>query len=336
MQPITRGLLSVILIFFISLGIEAQVNQKKMNTEVNNPLLCDTVDGICSIPGAAEGDSVITKVPKRKPIRIEYFTDPICSSCWAIEPQLKKLKLEYGDYFEINYRMGGLLKDWTYNSGGISKPSDVAHHWDELSKYYMMPMDGNVWLTDPLDSSYPPSIAFKAAQLQDKELALVFLRRLREMVFIENKNITKWEFISAAAAYAGLDSVSLKKDFHNSAIIEFESDLKESKNGSLRGFPTLFFFGLDGVRVTVHGFKPYNQFERAILNTYPGAVKKVISLTDVELFKKFRTLTTQEFAVLTNDTFENANNKLEALYQAGKLTKIHIKNGDLWSWKATK
>ena len=96
-----------------------------------------------------------------KPIKIIYYTDPICSSCWGIEPQLRKLKLEYGNFIEIEYRMGGLLPDWSYNSGGISKPSDVAHHWDEVSAYYDMPIDGNVWLTDPLSSSYPASIAFK-------------------------------------------------------------------------------------------------------------------------------------------------------------------------------
>ena len=31
-----------------------------------------------------------------------------------------------------------------------------------------MPIDGDVWLEDPLNSSYPPSIAFKAAEMQDK------------------------------------------------------------------------------------------------------------------------------------------------------------------------
>jgi hypothetical protein len=54
---------------------------------------------------------------------------------------------------EVKYRMGGLLTDWSYNNGGISKPSDVAHHWDEVSVYYDMPIDGNVWLEDPLPSS---------------------------------------------------------------------------------------------------------------------------------------------------------------------------------------
>ena len=69
------------------------------------------------------------------------------------------MKLEYGDYINIEYHMGGLVPSWEgFNSGGITKPSDVAHHWDEVSKYYEMPIDGDIWLEDPLHSSYPPSI----------------------------------------------------------------------------------------------------------------------------------------------------------------------------------
>ena len=134
----------------------------------------------------------------QKSVKVIYYTDPICSSCWGIEPQLRKLKLEYGNNIEIEYRMGGLLPDWSYNSGGISKPSDVAHHWDEVSSYYDMPIDGDVWLEDPLNSSYPPSIAFKAAQLQSEEKAILFLREIREMVFLQKKNIAKWEHLEAA------------------------------------------------------------------------------------------------------------------------------------------
>ena len=105
------------------------------------------------------------------------------------------------------YRMGGLLPSWeVYNSGSISKPSDVAHHWDEVSVYYEMPIDGDVWLEDPLPSSYPPSIAFKAAQIQDEKKAIEFLRKIREMVFLEKKNITKWQYLELAAKQVGLDA----------------------------------------------------------------------------------------------------------------------------------
>src|SRR5690554_7289686 len=78
--------------------------------------------------------------------------------------------------------MGGLLPDWNYNSGGISSPKDVAGHWDEVSVHYDMPIDGDLWLEDPLDSSYPPSIAFKAAEMQSEEKAHLFMREMRELV----------------------------------------------------------------------------------------------------------------------------------------------------------
>ena len=168
--------------------------------ENNNPLLCNPETGICEIPSKTDQTTKDKNIkPAKKAIQIIYYTDPICSSCWAIEPQLRKLKLEYGDQLEVIYKMGGLLPDWSYNSGGISKPSDVAHHWDEVSIYYDMPIDGDVWLEDPLPSSYPPSIAFKAAQMQNEDKAILFLREIREMVFLEKKNITKWEHIALAA-----------------------------------------------------------------------------------------------------------------------------------------
>ena len=149
---------------FILLGtIACQAQTNKNMEDNNNPLMCDPAEGICGITAPTQDKKIDSKSTK-KPIKLIYFTDPICSSCWGIEPQLRKLKLEYGDSIEIEYRMGGLLADWSYSSGGISKPSDVATHWDEVSHYYDMPIDGDIWLEDPLASSYPPSIAFKKSE----------------------------------------------------------------------------------------------------------------------------------------------------------------------------
>ncbi len=91
-----------------------------------NPMLCDTASGACEIPAAGTSENPGSIKPSTKPIQVIYFTDPICSSCWGIEPQLRRMKLEYGSSIQIEYCMGGLLPDWSYNSGGISKPSDVA------------------------------------------------------------------------------------------------------------------------------------------------------------------------------------------------------------------
>src|SRR5574343_1716731 len=160
--------------------------------------------------------------------------------------------------------MGGLLPDWNYNNGGISKPSDVAHHWDEMSVYYDMPIDGDVWLEDPLQSSFPPSIAFKAAQLQDQEKASIFLRLIREMVFIQKKNICRWEHIESAATQSNLDIKQLKVDIEKKAQDLFNEDLELSRDLDVRGFPTMFFVDTTGKREIVYGSKPYTSYVNAI------------------------------------------------------------------------
>lgn len=302
--------------------------------EVTNPLMCDPETGICEIPGAQSSAAEINISAKRKPVRLLYFTDPICSSCWGIEPQLRKLKLEYGAYHDIEYRMGGLLKGWdSYGGRDVSNPTDVAHHWDEVSAYYDMPIDGDLWLEDPLSSSYPPSIAFKAAQLQGEEKALVFLRRIKEMVFLEKKNITKWEHLQQAALETGLDAEKLKADFDGKAKELFEEDVKLARSLGVRGFPTIFFTDEEDNRLKVYGVKPYDQFEQTLLKLYPQAVKEPVNTSHEHVFAHYPTLTSKEFSILTDKTKEAAESILSDLFEKGTIEKYSSKNGVLWRKK---
>ncbi len=311
-----------------------------MKGKATNPLLCNTEKGICETPN--NKSTVISPAENlflavEKPIKVVYFTDPICSSCWGIEPQLRKLKLEYGDLLDIEYRMGGLLPSWDiYNSGDISKPSDVAHHWDEVSVHYDMPIDGDIWLSDPLSSSYPPSIAFKAAELQNHHKALIFLRKIREMVFLERKNICKWEHLAAAANAVGLDTLQLKKDIEGKAKTDFEADLTLGKQLGVRGFPTLFFSDNNGNRLTVYGFRPYEAFEKTIHSLVENAPKKSYNSDLYSLFSYYPTLTKKEFSILTNTTTVEAETTLHQAVKEDKLEKLDTKNGAIWSLKIKK
>ncbi|WP_110056744.1 DsbA family protein [Chitinophaga sp. S165] len=296
-----------------------------------NPLLCDPESGVCEMPTSGNGGKTQNIVSKNKPVKVIYFTDPICSSCWGIEPQLRRLKLEYGGDVEISYHMGGLLPDWSYNSGGISKPSDVAHHWDEVSKYYKMPIDGDVWLTDPLDSSYPPSIAFKAAQLQDKSKALIFLRLMREMVFLRKKNIAKWERIEQAATQAGLDVEQLKADFEGKGKELFNDDLALGRKLGVRGFPTIFVTNASGETEMIYGAKPYASFESSVRKIYSDAQKIPYAKNWEKLFEVYPTLTLREFAELSEISFPDAEQQLTDLVKEKQLTVFETKNGAIWT-----
>ncbi|SHF82674.1 Predicted dithiol-disulfide isomerase, DsbA family [Flavobacterium fluvii] len=300
----------------------------------NNPLLCDPVEGICGIPQTSTAAEVLTPNTE-KPVKVIYFTDPICSSCWGIEPQLRKLKLEYGNSIEIEYRMGGLLPDWSYNSGGISKPSDVAHHWDEVSAYYDMPIDGDVWLEDPLQSSYPPSIAFKAAEMQDKAKAVLFLREIREMVFLKKKNIAKWENLEIGAKKVGLNLEKFKTDFNNEAKILFEEDLKFAKQNGVRGFPTIFIVDAKGEKEIVYGSKPYAFFETSVLKLHPTATKNEYAKNWEALFSKYQSLTAKEFSELSGTQRAESEKRLNELVTKGNLEKLTTKNGSIWTVKNT-
>jgi len=325
----------LLLIISLTIGLtNGNAQNSKTMQDQKNPLLCKPEAGICETPNNNNKSISHCKASvQNKPVKIIYFTDPICSSCWGIESQLRKLKFEYGNTLEIEYRMGGLLKDWSYNSGGISKPSDVAHHWDEVSQYYDMPIDGDIWLEDPLMSSYPPSIAFKAAQLQDQEKALLFLREIRELVFLKKTNITKWEHLGTAATKVGIDPIRFKSDFEGKATDLFLEDLKLSSELGVRGFPTLFFTNANGQKELVYGAKPYSNFENALLKIDPTASKYDYDKNWFSVFSKYNSLTAKEFSDLTNIPRKEAEKKLNELSSQGHLEIFKTKNGDIWTLK---
>ena len=308
-----------------------------MNTSSeNNPLFCTPQDGACLIANPKETndkaglDSVHSNSSKK--IKLIYFTDPICSSCWAIEPQLKKLKLEFGEHIVFDYHMGGLLPSWDiYNSGGINKPSDVASHWDEVSSYYQMPIVGDVWLQDPLSSSYPPSIAFKAAQLQDEKKAAIFLRILREKVFLEKKNITKESEIKEAADQSGLVAEKILEDMEAVALENFQKDLQLATKMGVRGFPTIYILGENGQMELIYGSRPYDTYLQAIQKNFPEIRRNEVTLNDLELLDNYDSYTQKECAEILGISFEKAKFVLdEWLKKNPNSERIDTRNGNLW------
>ncbi len=296
-----------------------------------NSLFCDPETGVCEIPGMAQKlEEKPAVVPEAKKLKAIYFTDPICSACWGIEPQLRKMKLEYGDQLEIEYRMGGLLPDFRYSAGGMNGPADVAHHWEEVSEHYDMPIDGDVWLEDPLASSYPPSIAFKAAQMQDNEKAVIFLRKLRELLFLEKQNIARWEVVEAAAVYANLDAEKMKSDVSGDAIKKFEDDLHLTRQMYVRGFPTVYFTDGNENLEIVYGARPYAHYEAAINKMNRDAERSDYDKSWKGIFSSFPTLTTREYAELTETPRHKAEAVLQALADAGSIERQDSKNGPIW------
>lgn len=318
---------------FYDLRCEHIAKQVQLGRDIKKDFLnpVDKIDDEMVIPLISKQSRPLVKLAEEKEIQIIYFTDPICSTCWVIQPQLRKLQLEYADHVNIEYKMGGLLPSWdNFSRGGIQKPSDVAAHWEEVCSFYEMPVNQDIWLEDPLPSSYPPSIAFKAAQLQDTGKAVMFLRRIREMVFLEKKNIIQKEFLHRAAFEVGLDAARLLRDLEGRAQDMFRADLELADRLKIKELPTLFFSNKSGNQLKLSGLQPYKNFEEIIQQLAPGIEKSSYDKTPKYLFEAFQTFTSKEFAFLRDESDTESKVLLENLFQVNLIKKFQSPSGNMW------
>ncbi len=325
-------ILGIAFLSFLS-ACNYQSKKEIMNTEKGKNFVCEIETGVCT-PTNESGIEEI-ELNQQKKTTLIYYTDPICSACWAIEPELKKFKLEYGDYLNVEYKMGGLLPNWDgFNDAGngISKPSDVAHHWDEVGEYSGMSINGDIWAEDPLSSSYPPSIAFKAVQKQGNERALKFLRYIREMVFLEKKNITKEVFLLEAVAKCNGDTVQFLADYHSETVKQsFYNEIEEGKNMGVRGFPTFIFVGKTTTGFRISGMAGYKNYVLALEKALGEKIEpKSIHLSELDLLKTHGYLSTKEISFILSNDKETTILNLEQLVKKGLVRKENQKFGFFW------
>src|SRR5690606_4370309 len=114
------------------------------------------------------------------------------------------------------------------------------------------------------------------------------------------------------------------------AKLLFEEDLELAHSLNVRGFPTLFFTDRDGNQLKVYGFKPYSNFENTLLKLIENPSKNEITPTPDYLFGIYNTLTTNEFAILTDVSFEESQILLSEYSKSGKIKAFKSKNGFLW------
>lgn len=230
-------------------------------------MVCDVETGVCGVAGDSEFELINLTQPQ-KLITLYYVTDPICSHCWAVEPVLRRLKERYGHYFKFQTVMGGLLPSWegfADVANGIGSPSDVAGHWREVGEHSRMPIDGTVWLENPVQSSFPPSRVYKLIQQKDEMLANTYLRRAREAVFVFNQNISDDQVLIDLVNKLGLDGEAIVKE----AGLELsqkllEEDFALARSLGVRGFPTIIMVNEKNKGVKIVGARPFEYYVKGL------------------------------------------------------------------------
>ncbi len=227
--------------------------------------MCDLKTGVCGVAGEEEIEVIDFNQPQ-KLINLYYVTDPICSHCWAIEPELRRFVEQYGHYFNLHTVMGGLLEKWHDGpidpANGIHKPADVAGHWREVGEFSRMPIDGSLMLDNPVQSSYPPSRVFKIIQKQHSDaMAFTFLRRAREALFAFNQNISDSSVLTEIINKLGLNGEAIVNEAELPVGQQLlNEDFALTRSLGARGFPTVIMMNEENKGVRIVGGRPLHYY----------------------------------------------------------------------------
>ncbi|MEI5906539.1 ClpXP adapter SpxH family protein [Bacillus spongiae] len=267
---------------------------------------------------------------EKKPLEIYMFVDPICPECWSLEPLLKKLQIEYGQYFKIRYVLSGQLANLNING---KNTTDLAEKWEKTASRSGMSCDGDLWLKDPIQSPFLASVAIKAAELQGKRAGIRFLRRIQEVLFLENHNISDLEVLLACAKDVNIDTDEFLQDIHShTASKAFQCDLKITSEMEVDEIPTLVFFNEniheEGIKISgVYNFKIYEKILEEMLNGPP--IKQ--DPPSLEVFMNYyKLVATTEVAIVYDLTVQEAERELKKLLLQQKVERIPAKFGDFW------
>lgn len=269
----------------------------------------------------------------KKPIEIYVFIDPLCPECWAMEPVLKKLHIEYGHLFSIRHVISGKLA--SLNNGKNKNFENIAQVWEKTASRSGMSCDGSIWEDNPISSPFAASIAIKAAELQGKRLATRFLRKLQEFLFVNKQDISNIDVLTECARQVGLDVTEFLDDIHStSAARGFQCDLKITSEMEVSEIPSLVFFNqnIEEEGIKVSGAYPYSIYVNIIeemLGTLPEPSKRPKL---EEFIESFQFVATKEIEVVYDMTKNEVEYQMKRLALKQVVQRIPAKYGTFWKY----
>ncbi|PSL50910.1 putative DsbA family dithiol-disulfide isomerase [Salsuginibacillus halophilus] len=270
-------------------------------------------------------------------VELYVFTDPLCPECWAFEPVLKKLKMEYGHFITCRFFLTNSLTPSPVpeEDGGADQLKMLAHQWERTASRSGMSCDGDLWMEDPVSSTHIPSLAIKAAEMQGRCLSIKFFRRLRELLFLHKQNIEKEEVLLSCAAEVGLDQAEFYKDLYSDAAVKaLQCDMKATKEMDVQKAPTFVFFNDDiedaGLKISgLHNYNVYIQVLQEVLGFAPEPEEK----HDLENFLQlYDFVATTEVAEVYDWSLKYAECRLKQLQLQRKVEQVPVKHGTFWRY----
>jgi len=272
-----------------------------------------------------------TKLNKKR-VNLIYFSDPVCSTCWIADSYVKKLLSEYSAIIDLEIRMGGMLESWADFAGNSSEKSAAGLQklWNTESSRYGIQLDGSIWTKKPIASSTPASLAYYAAEIQSPEKAMKFIRVIREMLFLQNKDISENRHLVTAAHQVGLDVPTFLADIGSSDVYQKFIEAKHDKNQfNITQYPSLVFINEEGeiaksidLSESVSLMDLYADWERILNELTNGNPRKQVKTRLVsEVLNDYERLSLSEIILLSGFREKLVRQELRSLLREGILIR---------------
>jgi predicted DsbA family dithiol-disulfide isomerase len=264
----------------------------------------------------------------RAPATVTHYTDPWSVWCWAIEPQLLRLRERHRERIEFRWRIGAILETPVPRD---FPRDDIVRMFHAAKRQSGMPLDAELVLKVHSGTTHRAGIAAKAVSLVDPERFPRSLRRLREASQVDARDIEKLEVQEELAKEAGVDVSAFREALESEeATREFYLDQAEARMRGITGFPTVTFRSGMGQEVAVSGFQPSEAYEAALARV-TGARWVDLPPPDLRaLLRREGPLATAEVAEVYDWLEDKAVLELLDLEQSGVVRKRERAGGYFW------
>lgn len=262
------------------------------------------------------------------PVVVTHYTDPWSVWCWALEPQLLRLRERHAGRIHFQVRLGAILE----TPVPVDFPrQEIARMFAAARRQSSMPLDPDVVLRKGSGTTSRAGIAAKAAQLVAPERFEAYLRRLRLAALVDGIDIEELAAQERLATECGIDASAFREAVEtDEATREFYGDQAEGRLKGVTGFPTVTFRGREGTEVAVSGFSPTEAFEAALLRI-TGARQVDEPPPDLhDLLARRGPLATVEVAETLDLLEDVATTRLLELETSGKAKRELRAGGYFW------
>ncbi len=262
------------------------------------------------------------------PVVVTHYTDPWSVWCWAIEPQMLRLRERHGDQIQFVVRVGAIHE----TPAGPDFPRESIRGMFHAAKRSSgMPLDPDV-ITGWPGTTHRAGIAVKAAALAQPEHSDRYLRMLRYAAMVEARDIEDLKEQEEIARASGIDPRRILEAIEtDEATRDFYSDQTEARVKGVSGFPTVTFRNAQGLEVGVGGFQPTEAYEAALAKVAGGRFVDSPPPDDLpDLLARRGPLATVEVAEVMDWLEDVATVHLLELEEEGLVTRVEAGGGLFW------